>query len=225
MQPVQFGLWLRFATEMRAQSLSQKILETLGGQVSRPERVPEPGFNLKVREDKDKVSVAWRPSSCYIVMELVADREHCTATIASLLEEINEVAPVGEITRRVTTYWILPAPRYDFASLERKYRETMIVQNVISNSAFDSSAIFDIRADKWTLHHQSGAMAPRQLLQQYLRFKLDNLPEAFIFLEATIFDANVVKYSREETYSFMRRALDRCITHSKSFDQVWEGRL
>lgn len=224
MRPVQFSLFLQFATEIYAYSHSQKILKTLGVKVSRPETLPERGVRLKL--DKDKVSVMWQPSLCHIAIENVSNSKYCIDTIMSFLEEIGKVAPIGEIrTRRFITYWILPAPNYNFASLERKYRDMMIVENDISNAAYDSSVILDISADKWTLHHQSGPMAPPQLLQTYLRFTLDNLPKTFIFLETTILDSNVVQYSRQEMHTFMAMSLEHCISHSKAFEKLWEGHL
>jgi len=144
----------------------------------------------------------------------------------TLLEKIVKIAPIGEISNRMfITHWILPAPNYDFASLERKYRETMIVENDISSVAYDSSVILDIGSDKRTLHHQSGAMAPPQLHQTYLRFKLDNVPKTFVFLEAAIWDKDVIQYSMKEMHSFMEKSLDDCVSHSKLFHQFWEGRL
>lgn len=192
--------------------------------MSEPEIFPERGARLEV--SKDKVSVIWQPTFCRIRIENVSNLKYCIDRIMSFLGEIDKVAPIGEVSSRIfITYWILPAPNYNFASLERKYRDTMIVENDISNVAYDSSVILDISADGRTLHHQSGAMAPPQLQQTHLAFKLDNLPKAFIFLEASILDNNVIQYLREEMHSFMESSLSDCISHSKLFGEFWEGRL
>ena len=221
MQPVQFGLWLQFVEEIRGHSLSYQVLTTLGGKLTEPERIPERG--VRFRLDQDKVSIIWTPTYCFITSENVSDKKHHIDRIVSVLEIINRVATIGKLsTRRFQTYWILPTPQYDFVSLERKYRETMITQNEVTNAAYDSSTFFDIREDKWILHHQSGAMEPQQLQGSYLRFKLDNVPKTFIFLEATILDKNVIQYSKGETHSFMESSLERCVSHMKKFNQIWE---
>ena len=224
MQPVQFGLWLQFAEEIRGHSLSYQISATLGGKSPQPERTIEP--SVRFRLDEDKISVTWFPTYCYITSENVSDKKHCIDRIISVLEIINRVATIEKLSnRRFHTHWILPTLQYDFVSLERKYRETMITQNDVSNAAYDSTTIFDIRGDKWILHHQSGAMEPQQLQQTYLDFKLDNVPKTFIFLEATTMDKNVIQYSREEMRSFMERSLENCVSHMEEFKRIWEGRL
>ena len=78
------------------------------------------------------------------------------------------------------------------------------------------------RGDKWILHHQSGPMESQQLQQEYLRFKLDNVPKSFIFLEATTMDNNVIQYSRGEMHSFMERSLENCVSHMEEFNRIWE---
>lgn len=224
MQPVQFGLWLQFLEEIRGYSLSYEISTTLGGKLREPERIIERGVRLRLNEDK--VSVTWNSTHCFITSENVSDKKHCIDRIISVLEVINKVATIEKLSRRsLHTYWILPTLQYDFVSLERKYRETMVTQNDVSNAAYDSSTIFDIRGDKWTLHHQSGAMEPQQLQQSYLRFKLDNVPKTLIFLEASSIDSNMIQYSREEMHSFMERSLENCISHMEVFNRIWEGHL
>jgi len=224
MLPVQFGLRLRFTEEIRRYSLSYEILTTLGGKISEPERISERGVRLLLNEDK--VSVIWAPTHCEIRVENVSDKEHCIDRVISVLETINSVAPIEELRdSRFLTYWILPTPQYDFLSLERKYRDMMIVENDISNAAYDSSVILDISADKWTLHHQSGVMEPQQLMQEYLRFKRDDVPKTFLFLEASIFNKNVVKYSKEAIHTFMTKSLEYCVSHMEEFNRIWEGRL
>jgi len=220
-QPVQFGLWLQFVEEIRRYSLSYQIVTTLGGKLPEPERIPERDVRFKLHQDK--VSIIWTPAYCFITSENVSDKKHHIDRILSVLEIIDRVATIEKLsTRRFQTYWILPTPQYDFVSLARKYRETIITQNEVSNAAYDSSTIFDIRGDKWILHHQSGAMEPQQLQQTYLRFKLDNVPKTFIFLEATIIDRNVIQYSRGEMQGFMERSLENCVSHMEEFNRIWE---
>ena len=101
----------------------------------------------------------------------------------------------------------------------------MLAKNEISDLAFDHSAIFDIKTDNWTLHHQSGAMTLEQLTAQYLAFNLDGAPTSFLFLETSVTDNNVVKYIRSNVHKFMKNALSHCESHSKLFDKIWEGKV
>lgn len=227
MKLVQVALWLQFAEAMHIHSLSQQIFTILGGKSEEPEPVIE--RNVWLRIHKGKMTVSWTPTSCQIASEEISDISNTKQyidRIISILETINGVAKIEKLrNKRLLTYWILPTPQYDFVSLERKYREMMITKNDISNTAYDSSAVFDIRRDEWILHHQSGAMEPKQLQQTYLNFKLDNLPRTFVFLEASLFDDHMIEYSRGEVYSFMEKALGDCISHMEEFNRICGGCL
>ena len=229
MKPVQFGLWLQFAEAIHIRTLSYQIFTTLSGKS--PEQEPEPVMErgVRLRLNRGKMTVSWRPTSCQVASEEISDisnKKQYIDRIISILETINGISKIGKLrNKRLLTYWILPTLQYDFVSLERKYREMMITKNDISNTAYDSSTIFDIKRDKWILHHQSGAMEPQQLQQNYLSFKLDNLPKAFVFLEASLLDNTMIEYSRGEVYGFMERALEICISHMEEFNRFWEGRL
>jgi len=107
--------------------------------------------------------------------------------------------------------------------LNRKYSATMLAQNEFSSAAFDSSAVFDIQAGDWTLHHQSGPMQPDQLHANYLRFPLDDPPPHFLFLEASIVDGNVVQYAERDTQTFLSKSLELCSAHMALFQQIWEA--
>lgn len=224
MKPVQFVLRLQFAEEIGIHPLSYQISTALGGESRVPEQIIERGVRLLL--SKKKIAVFWLPNRCRITIENISDEKHCIDRIIAVLETIDGVAKIGKLkSKELVTHWILPTPQYDFVSLERKYRELMIAPNDISNTAYDSSAVFDIRGDKWILHHQSGAMQPQQLQQVYLEFKLDNVPKTFIFLEVGSTDNNVIQYSREETYSFMERSLENCVSHMEEFNRICEGCL
>lgn len=224
MRPVQFGIRLMFAQDKRSHPLSRKVFEALGGKVEKPEPIVESGTRIRLVEEK--MAIIWNPDVCQIQMENVSGREYCIERMLAGLERINEAAPIGELKQRlVLTCWILPAPQYDFASLERKYRETMIASHDLTRDARDSSVILDIGVGDWVLHHQSGAMAPQQLLDAYLHFDLEDVPKSFLFLEASIIDSHVVKYARKETHSFLVKSLDLCTSHSERFHGMWEGLL
>lgn len=206
--------------------VSQQVFEALGG---RPEllaarQITTEGVNIRV--DKDKMTVAWNPTGCRITMENISDRDHCLKMILSGLQTIDSAAPIGKLSsNRFFTHWILPTPKYDFVSLERKYRETMIVPSDITRDTYDSCIILDIKVGKLTLHHQSGAMEPKQLNKVYLKYKLDNVPKVFLFLEASIQADKVVQYAGEEMQSFLTRSLEICTSHSEVFNKFWEGLL
>ena len=229
MKPVRFALRLQFVEPIRTRSLSYQIFTALSGKVPKqePESIAERGVQIHV--DKDKMTVLWIPNRCQIALEKISDipdvsaKKHYIDRIISVLEIINEVAKIGKLSnKKLLTYWILPTPQYDFVSLQRKYSEMMFTKNDISNTAYDSSAIFDIRRDKWDLHHQSGAMEPQQLQEEYLNFKLDSVPKTFIFLEASLTDNNVLKYAMDEVCSFMEGALEMCISHMEEFNRICE---
>lgn len=226
MKPVQFALWLQFVEEMRIHSLSYQVFTALGGKSPKTTTEPVIERGVKLKMNEGKMTVLWIPTYCHVVLEEISDisdKKHYIDRIISVLETINGVAKIGKLSnKRLLTYWILPTPQYDFVSLERKYRELMIAKNDISDTAYDSSAVFDIRGDKWILHHQSGAMEPQQLEQSYLNFKLDNAPKTFIFLEADLTDNNMIQYSKGEVRSFMEKALEDCISHMEEFNRICE---
>ena len=225
MRLAQFGIRLDFAEERRIYTVGQKVYEAITGEIPSEHEPPyTPG--ILIRASKRKLTTAWNPERCLIALEDVSDLNKCIETILITLEQINTVAPIYKLSKRnISTYWILPAPDYDFPSLEQKYREIMIAQNEISSLSADSSVIFDIKVGEWTLHHQSGAMLPEQLLDRYLQFKAADIPKAFLFLEASIEDEKVVEYSSEDTRNYLVTSLDYCKSHSDAFHRIWEGIL
>lgn len=225
MRLVQLGIRLDFAEERRIYTVGQKVVEAITGEVPVEPDLPHTQ-GVKLRSSKRKLAIAWNPLRCVIASEDVSNLDTCIETILTTLEQISSAASIYKLSeKRVITYWILPAPSYDFPSLEQKYREIMIAQNEISSLASDSSAVFDIKMGKWTLHHQSGAMRPQQLLEDYLQFKPDDIPKAFLFLEASIVDKKVVEYSSKDIHNYSVVSLDYCKSHSDVFNRIWEGVL
>lgn len=89
--------------------------------------------------------IGWDISSCTITLEHIDNPGNCIETSLSLLKNINAVATINRLSSRtVTTRWLLPTPDYDFSSLERKYRETMMTQQSIQDGALGSSVILEI---------------------------------------------------------------------------------
>ena len=226
MRLVQLGIRLNFAEEGRIYTLGQKVYTAITGEFpSKP--APEYTEGFKLRVSKRKLAIIWNPRRCIVASEDVSNLDKCIETILTALEQITSAAPIYKLNERhVVTYWILPAPNYDFPSLEQKYRAIMIAQNEVTGIAYDSSTVLDIRIGDWILHHQSGAMGPQQLLEgNYLQFKVDDIPKAFLFLEASIMEKKVLEYSSEDTRDYLARSLDYCKSHSDAFYQIWEGIL
>lgn len=224
MRPVQFAIWLTFATEKRTYSVSQAVFRALSGKKDKFDPVPEKSVNINYPDDR--LSIIWNPAICRVYVESVSDQTKCISLLLSTLDKINEAAPIEKIVnRRFGSFWILPQPNYDLAVLERKYREVMIAPNHISNAASDSSVVLDITKGKLVLHHQSGPMNPPQLLSQYLRFESQDLPHSFLFLESSTLDQNVISYAHKEMHEFLVNSMSLCVEHSGQFEQIWEGRL
>lgn len=224
MRPIQFAVSLAFAEVQRAYSVSQRVFRTLTGDKDKLEPTSERAVEVGYKDRR--LAVMWNPATCRVVAEDVSDQAQCLETLLSALDRINEAAPMGRIAnRRFFGHWILPQEKYGFAALERKYREAMVAPNSVSDAAFDSSVVFDIKIDGWILHHQSGPMAPKQLRKEYLRFEIGDLPQAFLFLEASTLDQNAIEYARSEMHSFLTESLALSVEHSRRFEQIWEGRL
>lgn len=219
---IQIGIQVIYKEEIPAYHPSQTVFEALGGTVKRPESSIETG--MRIRIPNDKVVIKWNTKRFAIAMEKVSNPDYCTNVIMANIKKIDEAVSIPKLnSRSVGTCWILPAPGHDFTSIERKYREKMIVHNDIICDTYDSSIVLDIKAGEQTLHHQSGAMNSEQLQNTYLNFEADKVPETFLFLEASIHEKKVVQYSHEEMQSFLAKSLETCIHHGIAFQQIWEG--
>ena len=226
MHLVHFAVDLDFAEETRLPSPAETVYKTITGQKARKSARPaEPGVHVEMAGEK--VDIRWRQEACKIVVEHTPSPEYCVETVLSWLSQINKVARMGKISStKVVTHWLLPAPDYDFASLERKYREKMIAGSEdILKGTFDSSAILDIHIGDCILHHQSGSMDPEQLLEDFLLFKPDEVPKVFLFLFASVTSEKVVEYSEDGMRQHLITLFGHCKSHSDVFGQIWEGVL
>jgi len=68
-------------------------------------------------------------------------------------------------------------------------------------------------------------MMQKQLLEQYLVYKRDNLPKVLIFLYTSATYAKVINYNKKEMYSVIENAFRLCEQHSNGFSKIWEGHL
>lgn len=220
MRLVQVVMECNFLERKGRYSLSDEVFEEIEGK-PRKDRKPVVEHPVRLRFIDDRMAVRWGPESCTVIMEEVSNLERCAALILELLERINKVVPILQFKHRsLSTYWVFPVNGYNFASLESKYREKMIVSSKITDGACDSSVIIDVPVNSGILHHQSGAMALQQLSDNYLLFKLNNAPNVFLFLEASIQDKNVVEYSSEKMKDFVLKSLDICKFHSAIFHEI-----
>lgn len=165
-----------------------------GGELERPD---EPG--VRIRDEKLKLGLVWSYDECSLICEDPSDYKKALTQTVSLLDNINEVAPIGKLkSRRLRVYWIKPVKNYDFKVLERKYRNRFIKENKIFEGCFDSSVIMEVKIGDYKLHHQSGAMDINQLQQQFRVFKMKQMEsKLLIFLSTTVSRTDMVEYSNK----------------------------
>lgn len=226
MDLIRYETILEFLKESRVTTPAQSVFKALSNRDA-PEtgRPREPG--VRIRDDKDKVEVVWDYDSCKIVHEDMASYDDCIQKTIILLHKIKSVVPIPKLSsRRVIMYWILATKKYDFKSLELKYRENFIKESTIFDNCFDSSIVIDMKRDKYILHHQSGAMDVAQLQALYKTFKIkEGHPKLFLFLETTITSKEVVEYSSEGMKDFLLSSYQIGKSHSDAFQNTMEELL
>lgn len=222
---VQLRIEVDFAKKVSEYSLAQKVHKEITGKT--PKEVEPLGEEKTViRSPKRKLAVRWNNESFGVVLEQAPKIDDFVKKVINLADRINTVAPIGKMSRRqFITHWLLPAPNYDFTALERKYRETMIVQKSLYQGVVDSGVILDASIGDDMLHHQSGPMDIPQLLNDYLFFKSNDVPKFFLFLWASIIEQKMIQYSSEEMQNYLVRSFSQCKSHSDSFERIWEGIL
>lgn len=222
MRLVHLEMRIDFAEQVYEYSLEQKIYKAITGRMPK-EAEERPEQKVVLRFAKNKLAVHWDTESFGAILEQVQNVDNFIEIVIPLLNRINAVAPIGKLSHKILiTHWLLPTPNYDFSALEQKYKETMIAQKPICEGTSDSSVILDISTSDGILHHQSGAMKIKQLVDEYLLFKLDNISKVFLFLWASIEEEKVVKYSSEEIQNYLLRSFNHCKSHSEAFERIWE---
>ena len=196
MQLIHLEIELDNVEEFSSYSISQQLYKELTGRTPYVvEEATEPGVIIRSR--KKKLWINWETDSCRVAIESIANPERCFEEMTAIIDTINKIAPIGELSKRhLITYWLLPVENYSFFALERKYRDVFLKQQPIWNDVFDSSVIIDTKINKLVLHHQSGAMGLKQLRKDYSVFKLENIPKVFLFLWAGIYSDKVIKYAK-----------------------------
>jgi len=223
MQLIHFGAEIKFGKEGRVPTPAYRVFQALGGRAKG--RGPrEPGTHVEIRDQR--AVVTWDYDGCGIYIEKIKNGDACIEFVTQQLDVINSTAPIAQtVDRRVITNWILPAPKHTFSSLEELYRERMIAKREFMQRTYDSSVMLDIAADDCILHHQSGAMEPKQLCDKFLQFERKDLPKVFVFLYASLIEIKVIQYSREGMQRYLEKAFDHCKAHSEVFSKIWEGYL
>ena len=223
MQLVHFSIELEFDKSTRLHTPAQKVFTALGGKTLKT-KPREPGTNI--RNEKQKNLINWQYEKCGIGLEKTEDPIECMRIMTQLMETIDNVAPIGKLqSTKIVTGWILPAPRHDFASLNELYMHTSISPKEFMQGTYDSSVILDSEIDDFIFHHQSGPMTQKQLLEEYLIYKRDNLPKVLIFLYTSATYTKVINYNKKEMHSVIENAFGLCERHSNSFSKIWEGYL
>lgn len=225
MQLVHVEVQLDFTEQFRSYSIPEQLHRALTGRLpSAP--VSRPELGTSVRALKAKQMVVWDSTSCRIIAESLYNPADTFSKIVDLFDRVNKVAPMRRLSRRqFVTFWLLPAENNSFRELEQKYRNTLIIDHRIWRQVFDSSIVADIRVGNLVMHHQSGPMKPTQLKDDFLVFKLENIPKTFLFLWVSVHAEGVVQYSRENTIEFMTTSFKHCEEHSKLFEGIWRGVL
>jgi len=223
MQLVQFSAELEFDKSTKPYTPAHRVFSAFGGKT--PKIQPrEPGANI--RDEKEKIIINWQYEKCAIRFEKTEDPIECMSIMTRLMETIDSAVPIGKLqSTKVITEWILPAPQNDFASLSELYMRKMIAPNEFMKGTYDSSIVLDIKMGDFILHHQSGPMERKQLLEQYLVYKHDNLPKVLIFLYTIATYAKVVNYNKKEMHNIIENAFRVCERHSSEFGKIWEGYL
>ena len=221
MRLVHLEIEIEFAKEISDYSLQQKVYMAITGKKPKEDK-QKAEQNVRIRFLRDKLAVRWDTKSFGAILEKAPNVNNFAEIVIPLLDRIHAIAPIGKLSsRNFTTYWLLPAPTYEFPALEQKYRETMIVPTALSRSATDSSIVLDINIKDGMLHHQSGAMGIEQLLDDYLLFKLEDVPKVFLFLWTGIEERKMIQYSSKEVQNYILRSFDHCKSHSDIFERIW----
>ena len=216
-----FETYIHFSEEIHTPALS--LFRTLTEKaIPKAGRPREPG--VRIRNTQKKRLILWNYDSCTVIYEDIPDYDFCIKNTVKLLDEINNTAPMPELDlKRLVINWILPIAKYDFKSLEQKYREHFFKQHPIFDNSVDSSVIIEMKRDKWVLHHQSGVMDIDQLQNEFRVFPLrKSKHKLFLFLNTTVNSSEIIKYSNKRMKEFLDNSFEICENHSALFQSMME---
>lgn len=226
MELIRFETKLKFAKKSRVVTPAYSVLKALTDKEPPEEQRPkEPG--VLIRNEQQKHAVRWDYDECGILYEDTAEHNNCIKDTVRVLDMINHVAPITQINwRELIIYWILPTPKYNFKSLELKYRENFIKPSAIFHRCVDSSVAIDMKYDDCILHHASGAMNITQLQSDYKIFKMkEQQAKLFIFLETSISNGKMIEYSSKDLREFLEKSFEKCNSHANEFQKEMEAIL
>lgn len=218
-----FETKLGFSEKTRVITPAQAVIQRIGTrEISKLERPPEPG--VRIRNQRLKLAVLWTYDDCSIVFEDPIDHRQAITRILSVLENINDVAPIGKIKfRNLRIFWIRPISNYEFKLLERKYRQCFIKESKIFYNCLDSGLMLEMSRGRLKLDHQSGIMDISQLQKDFRVFKMKEVAsKVFIFLSTTISSSDIKQYSRKSYEEFLLNSFEICRAHSDEFEKIME---
>lgn len=202
---------------------ARKVFTAFGGR-TRVRRPKEPGAEIKI--DDVKAQIDWDYETCLITLERTEKVDECIDLAVDFVRTVDSVVPIAKMkVFELGTRWIFPTKQYSFNSLNELYIQRLLSRWDYMQGTFDTGVILDIDIGDWIIHHESGPMEPKQLLERFLRFKRENLPKAFIFLHVSGRYKNVIQYSEENIRNLIEKGLDCCKLHSTSFTEVWREYL
>lgn len=221
-----FEIHLGFSKKHKVATPASAIFRALTGkQEPSGDKPIEPG--VRIRDEQQKQLIFWHYNSCTVLYEDRQDYDFCINGTVNLLDRIDKIAPIRELElMRFRADWILPVVNYDFKSLEQKYREHFIKQHAIFDNCYDSSVVIYMKRNKWTLHHQSGAMNIDQLQRDYRVFPMEKTKDKlFLFLSNKVESTETIIYSNKQMKGFLDEAFKMCKNHSELFQSMMEGIL
>ncbi len=225
MELISFFTTLYYLGKEKNEPITTKIRAALTGTTETIVNTkPEPDVNIV--SSKDKTRITWNRTIIRFKMEGQPNQIKCIENMLNTLTRINNIAPINTIfNTELQTCWILPTPNYNFPTLARKYKDTLIAHSSFKElfvGTFDYSVLFDAKIGDCQLRHQSGPMEPSQLTQVYLSFKHNrDFPGAFIFLFTRITCSNVVEYNENNIKHHVLKATEIAEKHSNTFQSIW----
>ena len=220
MQLVHTEITLGFKGGIQLQTPARRVFSALGGKIPRT-KPEEPG--VRIRDEEKRIVVKWNYEQITIVSEERKDLAGCIDSVLHFLEVIDSVAPLEKVKGvELLSSWILPMTQKDFSSLNTLYVDKMMQHNEFTRDHNrDSSVVLDTDVVDFMLHHQSGPMGSKQLLEKYLVFEMKEVPRLFMFLMVGALHSKVIKYSKELMNEILRNASNHCLRHSNNFAEIW----
>jgi hypothetical protein len=167
------------------------------------------GQPLVVTRDQEKMRFVLQVRALIVELEGPTPLRDITPALIRILGEIHQASPIPETDfARLDLLFIEPyaLPLHE---LVLKVKTTYFQPMELISSATDVGFSVDEQVGDTIRHRQIGPMEPAQLNEQYLNFKRDDLPRAFLFLSMGHSSSAVRPFSREGYREFLSQALQR----------------